>query len=208
MTKRKLRGFVLPTLYTLTILVIMIGVGFLVSGLNKNYSNYVFGTKVMKDNSIPVITTEGQAGIIRPYTDSSVSISKSYYDIKADESSQQNSLIYYQRTYMENTGVLYTSDNEFDVVAVLDGTIKNVKTDELLGNVVEIEHSNDLVTVYYSLNSVEVKAGDKILKGQTLAKSGSNKLENEKDNCLLFEVYYKGNLLDPEVFYNMNIEEL
>lgn len=208
MTKRKLRGFVLPTIYTITILVIMLGVGFLISGLNDNYSNYVFGTKVMKDNPLPVINTEGQEGVIKPFTDDSVSISKSFYDIKADEASQQNSLIYYQRTYMENTGVLYTSEKEFDVITVLDGTIKDVKTDELLGNVVEIQHSNDLVTVYYSLKDVEVKKGDKITKGQTIAKSGSNKLENEKENCLLFEVYYKGNLLNPEEFYNMNIEEL
>ena len=208
MTRRKLRSFVLPTVYTLTILVIMLGVGFLISGLNKNYSSYVFGTKVMKEDVLPVINTDEDISIIRPYTDESVSISKSFYDIKANEEEQQKSLIYYQRTYMENTGVLYTSDNTFDVIAVLDGIIKDVKTDELLGNVVEIEHSNDLVTAYYSLNNVEVKAGDKILKGQIIGKSGANKLENEKENCLLFEVYYKGNLLNPESFYNMNIKEL
>ena len=208
MTKRKLRGFVLPTLYTVTILVIMIGVGFLVSGLNDNYSNYVFGTKVMKDSVAPVVTTEEQNSIIKPYTDDSVSISKSFYDIKADESSQQKSLIYYQRTYMENTGVLYTSDKEFDVVSVLDGVVKDVKSDEILGTVVEIQHNNDLVTVYYSLDNVEVKKDDIISKGQILGKSSSNKLENEKDNCLLFEVYYKGNLLNPEEFYTMNSNEL
>ncbi len=207
MTKRKLRGFVLPTLYTITILVVMLGVGFLVSGLNKNYSNYVFGTRVIKDNLVPVVTTEEEQ-IIKPYVDESVTISKSFYDIKADEKTQQNSLIYYQKTYMENTGVLYTSEKAFDVMAVLDGTIKDVKTDELLGNVVEIEHNNNLVTVYYSLSDVEVNKGDKIIKGQTIGQSGSNKLENEKDNCLLFEVYYKGNLLNPESFYNMNINEL
>ena len=208
MTRRKLRGFVLPTLYTITILVVMIGVGLLVSGLNKNYNNYVFGTKVMKDSVVPVVTTEEDVSIIKPFNDESVTISKSFYDIKDNEENQQKSLVYYQKTYMENTGVLYTSDKTFDVMAVLDGTIKDVKTDELLGNVVEIEHSNDLVTVYYSLNDVEVNKDDKIVKGQTIAKSGSNKLENEKDNCLLFEVYYKGNLLNPEEFYNMNINEL
>ena len=109
---------------------------------------------------------------------------------------------------MENTGVLYTSDKEFDVIAVLDGTIKDIKQDELLGNVIEVVHSNDLVSVYYSLKDIEVNKGDKIVKGQTIGKSGSNKLENEKENCLLFEVYYKGNLINPEEFYNMNLEEL
>ena len=208
MTKRKLRWFVLPTIYSLTILVIMLGISFLLKGLNKNYSNYSFATKAMKDNSLPVVNTEGDDGIIKPFNDESVAISKSFYDIKADEQTQQNSLIYYERTYMENTGVLYTSDNEFDVISVLDGTIKDVKQDELLGNVVEIAHSNDLITVYYSLKDVLVKKDDKIARGQTIGKSGNNKIESEKENCLLFEVYYKGNLLNPEDFYNMNLEEL
>ncbi len=208
MTRRKLRWFVLPSLYTITLLVIMIGVGFLVKGLNKNYSNYSFATKTMKDNVVPVVTTNGQTGIIKPFTDESVSISKSFYDIRADEQKQQNSLIYYERTYMENTGVLYTSDKEFDVVSVLDGTIKDVKEDELLGNVVEVVHSNDLVSVYYSLKDIEVKKDDKVVKGQSIGKSGSNKIESEKDNCLLFEVYYKGKIINPEEFYNMNLEEL
>ncbi len=208
MTRRKLRWFVLPTLYTFAILLVVLGVGFLVNKLNKNYADYSFATKTMKDNSLPVVTTNGQTGIIRPYIDESVAISKAYYDIKGDEETQQNSLIYFEKTYMENTGVLYTSDKEFDIIAVLDGTVKEVRTDELLGNVIEIVHSNDLVTVYYSLKDIEVNKDDKIAKGQTIAKSGSNKLENEKDNCLLFEVYYKGSLMNPEDFYNMNIDEL
>ena len=208
MTKRKLRWFVLPSIYVLTIFTLVIGIGFIIKGLNKNYSNYSFSTKTMKDESIPVVTTDGQTGIIKPYTDESVVISKSYYDLKSDEQVQQNSLIYYENTYMENTGVLYSSDKEFDVIAVLDGTIKDVKQDELLGTVVEVVHSNDLVSVYYSLKDIEVNKDDKIVKGQTIGKSGSNKIENEKDNCLLFEVYYKGNLMNPEEFYNMNIDEL
>ena len=208
MSKRKLRWFVLPTVYTLTIFVIMLGIGFLIKGYNKNYSNYLFATKTMKDNALPVVTTDGQSGIIKPYLDESVVISKSYYDIKDDEQTQQNSLIYYENTYMENTGVLYISENEFDIISVLDGTVKDVRIDELLGNVVEIVHSNDLVTVYYSLKDIEVKKDQKVVKGQTIGKSGSNKLENEKDNCLLFEVYYKGNLINPEEFYNMSLEEI
>ena len=207
-TRKKLRWFVLPTIYMLILVAGVISVGFLIKGLNKNYSNYSFATKTIKDNTVPVINAEGQEGIIKPFTDNSVVISKSFYDIKSDEQSQQNSLIYFEKTYMENTGILYTSENEFDVIAVLDGTIRDIKQDELLGNVIEITHSNDLVTVYYSLKDVEVKKDDKVVKGQTIAKSGSNKIDSDKNNCLLFEVYYKGNLINPEEFYNMNINEM
>ena len=41
-----------------------------------------------------------------------------------------------------------------------------------------------------------------------IGKSGSNLLDEEQDNCLLFEVYYNGNTIDPEDFYNMNINDL
>lgn len=208
MHKRKLKGFVLPSIYVMTILVMMLGIGFFVNKVNEDYSNYSFSTKTMKDNTIPVISTEGQKSIIKPYNDEKVTISKSFYDITSDEETQQRSLIFYQNTYMENTGILYTSSEPFDVVSVLDGKITNIKTDDILGNVVTIEHNNDLVTVYYSLNDIDVKKDDTIKQGQSIGKSGSNKLENEKENCLLFEVYYKGNLLNPESFYNMNIEEL
>lgn len=208
MHKRKLRGFVLPSIYIMTILVVMLGIGFFANKVNDDYSNYSFSTRTMKDNSIPVISTEGKNSIIKPYNDEKVGISKSFYDITSDEQTQQKSLIFYQNTYMENTGVLYTSDEPFDVVSVLDGKIVDIKTDDILGNVVTVEHDKNLVTVYYSLGNIDVKKDSTIKQGQSIGKSGSNKLENEKENCLLFEVYYKGNLLNPESFYNMNTEEL
>ena len=55
---------------------------------------------------------------------------------------------------------------------------------------------------------VLVKENDNILGQTVIAKSGNNSLENEKDNCLLFEVYYNGEAMNPEDFYNMNINEL
>ncbi len=148
MGKRKFKWYVLPTIYTFTIIAMVIGIGFIIKSLNNNYSNYLFSTKTITDSTIPVVITEGEEGIIKPYMDEDVSISKSYYDMNSDEQTQQNSLIYYEKTYMENTGVLYTSDNEFDVISVLDGTVKDIKNDELLGTVVEVTHSNELVTVY------------------------------------------------------------
>ena len=34
--------------------------------------------------------------------------------------------------------------------------------------------------------------------------SGSNKLENEKENCLHFEVYKEGTLINPETIIGEN----
>ena len=209
MVKRKLKGYVLPSLYLLTVITVFLGVNYLVKFFNNDYSNYVFATKTLNKDSVSVVSTEGEKDIIiKPFLEDRATISKNYYDMNDDAETQQKSLIYYEKTYMENTGILYSAEETFDVIAVLDGTIKDVKTDDILGNVVEIEHSSNLITVYYSLGEISVKKGDRITQGETIATSSSNKLENEKENCLLFEVYHKGNLIDPENFYTMNPNEL
>ena len=45
------------------------------------------------------------------------------------------------------------------------------------------------------------------MQGDVLGKSSTNKFCAEK-NPILFEVNYNGQVLNPENFYNMNIDEL
>ena len=215
MKKRKLKGYVLPTVYVLIIAVLFISVSFLGSALQKELQYQDLSTDVLDDDVTPVIKEEEtptdettESKIVKPFTSTSVGISKSYYDMTDDEATQQNSLVYYEQTYLQNSGVLYSSDEVFDVFATFDGTVTNVSTDEILGNVVEITHNPNLKTVYYSLGEVTVKKDDVVNCGDIIGKSGDNLLEGEKDNSLLVEVYYNGNTIDPEDFYNMNIEDL
>ena len=215
MKKRKLKGYVLPTVYVLVIAVLFISVSFLGSALQKELQYQDLSTDVLDDDVTPVIKEEEtptdettESKIVKPFTSTSVGISKSYYDMTDDEATQQNSLVYYEQTYLQNSGVLYSSDEVFDVFATFDGTVTNVSTDEILGNVVEITHNPNLKTVYYSLGEVTVKKDDVVNCGDIIGKSGDNLLEGEKDNSLLVEVYYNGNTIDPEDFYNMNIEDL
>ena len=215
MKKRKLKGYVLPTVYVLIIAVLFISVSFLGSALQKELQYQDLSTDVLDDDVTPVIKEEEtptdettESKIVKPFTSTSVGISKSYYDMTDDEATQENSLVYYEQTYLQNSGVLYSSDEVFDVLATYDGTVTNVSTDEILGNVVEITHNPNLKTVYYSLGEVTVKKDDVVNCGDIIGKSGDNLLEGEKDNSLLVEVYYNGNTIDPEDFYNMNIKEL
>ena len=79
-------------------------------------------------------------------------------------------------------------EETFEVVAVLNGTVVNVKQDEILGNVVEIKHENNYITTYQSLSEVSVKKDDIITQGQIIGKSGTNKLDKDMGNHLHFEV--------------------
>lgn len=210
MKTKRLKKFVLPTVYVMVIGVLFISISFLGNILQSKVEYGNMAVSALKDNVTPVGKTDNvvESRIERPYVSSNVSISKSFYDMTDDEAKQQNSLVYYENTYLQNSGVLYSSTSAFDVICAIDGKVTNVSKDEILGNFVEITHNPNLKTIYYSLSEVQVKKDDTVMSGDVLGKSGDNSLKGETENCLLFEVYHNGTAIDPEDFYNMSIEDL
>lgn len=210
MKTKRLKKFVLPTVYVMVIGVLFISISFLGNILQSKVEYGNMAVSALKDNVTPVGKTDNivESRIERPYVSSNVSISKSFYDMTDDEAKQQNSLVYYENTYLQNSGVLYSSTSAFDVICAIDGKVTNVSKDEILGNFVEITHNPNLKTIYYSLSEVQVKKDDTVMSGDVLGKSGDNSLNGETENCLLFEVYHNGTAIDPEDFYNMSIEDL
>ena len=159
MKKIQLKGFVLPTVYVLVKGVLFLSISALGNILqNKTeYSDMVIGT--LRDDGIPVVKEEQTKDITqpaKPFTSTNVSISKSFYDMTDDDLKQQNSLVYYEKTYLQNSGVLYVSKEQFDIVNVLDGKVTNVGVDDILGNFVEITHNTNLKTIYYSLDDEHI----------------------------------------------------
>lgn len=108
---------------------------------------------------------------------------------------------------MPSSGTFYASQDEFDVVSVYDGKVKSIKKDEMLGDTVEVQHSDNLTTIYYSLKDVTVRENDDIKKGTIIGKATSNNLVTDK-NVLFIEVYLKGKQIDPEKFYELNPNEV
>ncbi len=202
MTRKKLKDWVIPTLG----IIVLIGalILYYILGRVLNYDlvpEDTYVTDALIDNIIEV-QQEIESSISKPYNSQDVKISKYFYLEEDEESKQQQSLIRYENIYMPNTGILYSSSKEFDIISILDGKVTSVKEDEILGNIVEIEHSNNIVSIYQSIKDVQVKIGDQVKQGDVIAKSGSNKLENEQDNCLHFELYKDGTLINPEELYN------
>ena len=209
MTKRRLREWVIPTLAIFVVAGTLFLYYIIGSILNDNLvpEDTMF-VDILQDNEESIeVQKEVQITAIKPFNSDLVSISKYYYNKEDEETRQQQSLIKYENIYMPNTGILYSSDKEFNVVASLDGKVTIVKEDEILGNIVEIEHSNNIVTIYQSVKDVNVKVGETIKQGDLIAKSGSNKLENEKENCLHFEVYQEGKLINPEALYTLDLSK-
>ena len=214
MKKRKLKAFVLPTLYVLFVGVLFVSIAYLGKTLQYQVSGEVPVINpadetsilpVIKENEEPLPVSENP---MKPFLNENVKVSKSYYEIDDDKEKQANSLIYYEKTYLKNTGILYTLDEEFDVVSAYDGTVTNIGKDDILGDYVEITHNTNLKTIYYSVKNITVKKDDIVKAGTIIAVSGDNLLEEENNNSLLFEVYYNGYTMNPEDFYESEITNL
>ena len=158
--------------------------------------------EVLTDNVMPVLEQPSTPGVMKPYTAEGVEIGKDFYDYQKDN--QENSIIYYENTYIQNTGVDYTSKNEFDVNAIADGTVVSITKDDIVGNTIKIEHSNNLISVYQSVKDVLVNENDQVTIGQVIAKSGTNSIGSELGNHLHFELYQDNILVNPEEYFQNN----
>ena len=215
MKSRRINRIVMPVVYGVCVVAFLFSMYFAVRFTNNMlFSNdedleYVDGEITENNdgsNDIPVVNTT--TVIMRPYLDSSVSIGKTFYDYTGTSEEQENSIIFYEDTYMQNSGVDYVSSNVFDVVSVLNGTVISIKENDLLGTIVEVRHSNNLISVYQGLSDVIVEENMDVVQGQILAKSGTSNINKELGNHLHFELYYNGKIVNPEEYYNRNVDEL
>ncbi len=204
--KRKLvlKPFVVPTLYTIFAVVVIISL-FLSIQVVEEKENLTYVNESILDEYVPVVNLEEK--LIRPFTDTSVTILSNYYDYQSSQEEQENSILYHENTYIQNTGINYHADNSFDIVSVLSGEVIEVEDKELLGTSVTIRHDNELISVYQSLGEVSVKKGDKVTTGQVIGKSGSCDLITDSKNNLHFELYVNGTIADPENYYDKKLNE-
>ncbi len=168
--------------------------------------DYVTETVLDEEDDVPVVNTN--TIIIKPYSDQNVKILKNYYDYTAAKEQQENSILYYESTYMQNSAIAYGGVDSFDVVSILDGKVISIKEDELLGNIVEIEHDNKVISVYQSISEVIVKENQAVKQGEVIAKSGESNLNKSLNSHLLFELIIDSKIVNPEEYYNKNINEL
>lgn len=202
--KLVLKPFVIPTLYTIFALVVIVSLFLSIEVIDEE-EQLTYVNDTILDEYVPVVNVEET--IKKPFTDNNVTISKNYYDYQASEEEQTNSILYHENTYIQNTGINYKSDNNFDVVSILSGEVIEVEEKELLGKSVTIRHDNELISVYQSLGEVTVKKGDKVLTGQVIGKSGSCDLITDSKNNLHFELYASGTITDPEIYYNKKLSD-
>ena len=216
MKKRKLKGYVLPAIYFVVLVVMVVSITFLSQSLlekqkmndeDYNYSKSVF-EESENDSTNTEVDTTNEIKIVRPYTSDKVTVTKEFYNKDESVENQEKALIFYENTYMPNTGILYGSDEKFDVIAILNGTVKEIKEDEILGQMITIECDNKITAVYYTLGEIKVNEGDQITQNQVIATSGTSNIDSSKAESLLFETYIDGVLTNPNNLFDKSISEI
>lgn len=206
--KRKLKGFVMPTIYVMLVAMLVISTFMTFSNSNDETveEDITYVSSVIWSNDTPVVATDKV--VVKPFTNKDVAIGKYYYDYKDGSAEQQNAIIFYENSYIQNSGVDYIFEDSFDVVSIYDGTVIKVEDNDIVGKTVEIKHDNNIISVYQSLSEVNVKQGDTITLGTKIGKSGNSKINKDLGNHLHFEIYVNGQVVNPEDCYNKKLTDL
>ena len=106
---------------------------------------------------------------------------------------------YYKITLFHN-GMDFTAPTDTPIYATGDGKVLSVKTSRTgLGNNIVIDHGFGYSTVYGHLNSFNVKAGQKVVRGDIIGFVGSTGMSVGPH--LHYEVHLNGNPVDPANYY-------
>jgi stage II sporulation protein Q len=137
-------------------------------------------------------------------------IQKKFYDDNAKAEEQEAALVVYKNQYHPNTGIdiMVSESEDFDVLAALSGTVTKVQEDSLLGNVIEIQHADDVVTHYSSIKGMKVKLGDEVEQGQALATAGQSLFNEEAGTHVHFEIRKNGIPVNPESYLDKPLSDI
>ena len=207
MKKLRLKKWVIYSLYSLSFVAVL-GTIYLLEtmSVDKSFDDNTYVNDIIIEEEVPVVNTSEI--IVKPFLSEDIKVVRNFYNYQGSEDEQKNALIHYDNTYIPNSGVDYQGKEAFDVVTILDGKVSKVMENNLLGKIVEITHDNNLISVYQSLGEVNVKEGDSVVQGQIIGKTGEANIALELGNHLHFELIHNGKNVNPEEYYDKQLDEL
>lgn len=88
------------------------------------------------------------------------------------------------------------------VIATADGVVKVAVLSSLSGNIIILEHDNGFETIYGHLDTIQVKRGQKVKRGQRIGTLGSTGLST--DDHLHYEIRLNSVAIDPMNILGIN----
>lgn len=99
------------------------------------------------------------------------------------------------KTYKMHTGIDISAPSGANIVAALEGTVIYSDWFGGYGKVIMVDHGGGIVTLYAHCSTLVAKTGQKVTKGQTVAKVGTTGVSTGAH--LHFEVRQNGKYIDP-----------
>ena len=208
------KRWVFPAIYIASAAIILTGVlWYQQSSSNTDKFNYKATDLAGKKDQAPAVEVNKAAieNFKMPVKDAADSIVKTkFYDFQGKAEDQEAALVFYNNTYVPNTGIDITAKKgeSFDVTASLSGTVTRVEEDATLGNVIEIEHDKGIVTQYQSVKDIKVKVGDEVNQGQVLAKAGQSLFNEDAGTHVHFEIRKDGVAVNPTNYFEKSVSTL
>lgn len=97
-------------------------------------------------------------------------------------------------------GVTFSSEAGSAVYSVSDGIVSDAGLDNEYGRYVVIDHRNGIRSGYYCLETVSVKIGEKVNRGDIIGSIGSSD-HNFSTPTLFFRLEKEGKMVDPMQYF-------
>lgn len=108
------------------------------------------------------------------------------------------------KTVKFHAGMDFSANVGTPVYATGNGTVQKAGWEGLYGYCIIINHGFGYVTRYAHLSKIDVKVGQKVIRGETIGKVGST--GKSTGPHLHYEVHLKGQIMNPVNYYFMDLD--
>lgn len=107
------------------------------------------------------------------------------------------------KTVKFHSGMDFSANVGTPVYATGNGVVRKAGWEGLYGNCIQIDHGFGYVTRYAHLSKIDVRVGQKIVRGETIGKVGTT--GKSTGPHLHYEVMVKGQIVNPVNYYFMDL---
>ena len=185
------KKIIFACLYALIVGGLVIACAVFISNINKAEVTRNFEVNVGFEEPIQVATSV----FVVPMKNATISKDYSAKELQYNDTLKQWEI---------HKAIDFTAGEDLSVYAISDGVVSNVYSNYLEGTVVEITHSNGLVSVYKSLSNEVVKTGDKVSAGQKIADAGETMAQElNSGKHLHLELLKNGTKVNPNDYLDL-----
>lgn len=124
-------------------------------------------------------------------------------DLRQTASGYGNRIDPIYKTVKFHAGMDFSAFTGTPVYATGNGVVRKAGWEGLYGNCIEIDHGFGYLTRYAHLHKIEVRMGQKVVRGQTIGRVGST--GKSTGPHLHYEVHVKGKVVNPINYYFMDL---